>query len=376
MKWSFKIGSIMGIPLKVHATFLLLLVLIFFAGTSVVGMGGLYGVIFVILIFASVVFHELSHAIVARRFGIAVQDITLLPIGGVARMVKTPEKPYQEILVSVAGPISSLVLAFALWFVASLAGIDVNFYEAAKEGSLLAELVIVNIVLAIFNLLPAFPMDGGRVLRGFLGLYLSPYTATRIAVGVGQVFAIGLFFLGLYLVNVFMILIALFVYLGAEAEERQTTIMSSLGGVDAGTAMISEVEALDPRETIGHAAELYCRSFQQDFPVMDGPKLIGLLTRELITETLHKRGPAAVVQDIMITRFPVVNEQTPLMEVFEKIQSTGMKAIPVLRGADLRGLITLEQIGRYHMLCSGYSCDFLQGGKSEQTAADIVSRDL
>ena len=368
MKWSFKIGSIMGIPLKVHATFLLLLVLIFFAGTSVVGMGGLYGVIFVILIFASVVFHELSHAIVARRFGIAVQDITLLPIGGVARMVKTPEKPYQEILVSVAGPISSLILAFALWFVASLAGIDVNFNEAAKEGSLLAQLIFVNIVLAIFNLLPAFPMDGGRVLRGFLGLYLSPYTATRIAVGVGQVFAIGLFFLGIYSVNVFMILIALFVYLGAEAEERQTTIMSSLGGVDAGTAMISEVEALDPRETIGHAAELYCRSFQQDFPVMDGPKLIGLLTRELITETLHKRGPAAVVQDIMITRFPVVNERTPLMEVFEKIQSTGMKAIPVLRGADLRGLITLEQIGRYHMLCSGYSCDFLEGGKSEQTA--------
>jgi len=369
MKWSFKIGSVMGIPLKVHATFLLLLLLIFFAGASVIGMGGLYGVIFVILIFASVVFHELSHAMVARHFGIAVEDITLLPIGGVARMVKTPEKPTQEILVSAAGPISSLVLAVLLWFVANLTGIDVNFSEAAKEGNLLVDLIVVNIVLAIFNLLPAFPMDGGRVLRGFLALYLRPDKATRIAVGVGQVFAIGLFFLGIYVVNFFMILIALFVYLGAEAEERHTAVMSSLGGIDAGAAMISDLEALAPRETIGHVAELYCRSFQQDFPVMDGSKLIGLLTRELITETLHKSGPAAVVQDVMITEFPVVNEQTPLMDVFQKIESTGLKAIPVLRGADLRGLITLEQIGRYHMLCSGYSCDFLQTGKSEQPAA-------
>jgi Zn-dependent protease len=370
MKWSFKIGSIMGIPLKVHATFLLLLLLIFFAGSSVVGMGGLQGVIFVIFIFASVVFHELSHAIVARHFGIAVEDITLLPIGGVARMVKTPEKPTQEILVSAAGPISSLVLALLLWFVANLTGIDVNFSEAAKQGNLLADLIVVNIVLAIFNLLPAFPMDGGRVLRGFLGLYLRPDKATRIAVGVGQAFAIGLFFLGIYVMNFFMILIALFVYLGAEAEERHTEVVSSLGGINAGAAMISDLEALTPRDTIGHAAEMYCRGFQQDFPVMDGSKLIGLLTRELITETLHKIGPSAMVQDVMIKDFPAVIEQTPLMDVFEKIQSTGLKVIPVLRGADLRGLITLEQqIGRYHMLCSGYSCDFLRTGKSERTAA-------
>jgi Zn-dependent protease/CBS domain-containing protein len=368
MKWSFKIGSIMGIPLKVHATFLLLLLLIFFAGTSVIGMGGLYGVIFVILIFASVVFHELSHAVVARYFGIAVEDITLLPIGGVARMAKTPEKPTQEILVSVVGPISSLVLAFALWLAADLIGFDVSFTEAAREGNLMAQLIFVNIVLAIFNLLPAFPMDGGRVLRGFLSLYLSPHKATRIAVSVGQMFAIGLFFLGLYWTNFFMILIALFVYLGAEAEERQTTIVSSLGGANAGTAMITDLETVTPEDSIGHAAELYCRSFQQDFPVTEGTRLIGILTRELLTETLHQKGPSIRIKDIMITDFEVVNEQTPLVDVFQKMQSTGLKVVPVLKGTELRGLITLEQIGRYHMLCSGYSCDFLQVGKTEQTA--------
>ncbi len=368
MKWSFKIGSIMGIPLQVHLTFLLLLLLIFFAGTSVIGMGGLYGVIFVILIFASVVFHELSHAVVARHFGIAVQDITLLPIGGVARMVKTPDKPTQEILVSAAGPFSSLVLAFSLWFVAYLIGIDVKFAEAEKGGNLVAQLIFVNVALAIFNLLPAFPMDGGRVLRGFLSLYLAPYKATRIAVSVGQIFAIGLFFLGLYSMNFFMILIALFVYLGAEAEERQTTIVSSLGVANAGTAMITDLETITPDDSIGHAAELYCRSFQQDFPVMEGSRLKGILTRDLLTETLHQKGPSARVKDIMITDFEFVNEQTPLSEVFQKIQTTGLKVVPVLKGVELRGLITLEQIGRYHMLCSGYSCDFLQAGKTRQTA--------
>ncbi len=368
MKWSFKIGSIMGIPIKVHATFLLLLVLIFFAGFSVIGVGGLNGVIFVILIFASVVFHELSHSIVARHFGIGVQDITLLPIGGVSRMANPPDKPTVEILVAIAGPASSLVLAFLLWFAADTMGSGVSFSDALTGGSLIAQLTVVNVVLAIFNLLPAFPMDGGRVLRGLLGLYLSPYKATRIAVGVGQAFAIGLFFLGLYLMNFFMILIALFVYLGAEAEERQATIVTSLGGATAGTAMISDVEALAPRETVGHAAELYCRSFQQDFPVLEASKLVGLVTRELITETLHRRGPEVLVKEIMVTNFPVVSEQTPLMEVFQKIQATGLKVVPVLRGSELRGLITLEQIGRYHMLCSGYSCDFLQSTKPEQAA--------
>jgi predicted transcriptional regulator len=181
-------------------------------------------------------------------------------------------------------------------------------------------------------------------------------------------FAIGLFFLGLYSTNFFMILIALFVYLGAEAEERQTTMVSSLGGANAGTAMITDLETVTPEDSIGHAAELYCRSFQQDFPVTEGSKLIGILTRELLTETLHQKGPSVRVKDVMIADFEVVNEQTPLAEVFQKIQSTGLKVVPVLTGAQLRGLITLEQIGRYHMLCSGYSCDFLQAGKTEQKA--------
>lgn len=364
MKWSFKIGSIFGIPLNVHITFVLLLILIYFVGASVIGAGGLQGVIFVALVFASVVFHELSHSIVARHYGIKVEDITLLPIGGVARMADTPEKPIQEIVIAAAGPAASLFLAFLLWFIADIFGSGVTISDMSIQGGLLAELTAVNFILAIFNLLPAFPMDGGRILRGFMGLYLSPYQATKIAVGIGQALAIGMFFLGILSGNFFMILIALFVYLGAESEERQMGIMVALGGSKAQDAMISDLHILEPGQTVADAAIRFCKGFQSDFPVMDERRLIGLVTREAIVDTLHQKGPDILLSEVMVRDFPVANEQTPLTEVLRKMQSTNSKAVPILNHGELKGLITLEQIGRYNMLCSGYSCDFLQTDKA------------
>jgi len=362
MRWSLKIGSIIGIPVKVHITFFLLLLLIFFAGTQIIGTGGLSGVIFVILIFASVVFHELSHAIVARHYGLNVQDITLLPIGGVARMTGLPERPIQEVVIAIAGPIASFFLAFCLWFAIGIFGTEVTVMDLSVRGSLLAQLTAVNFVLGVFNLLPAFPMDGGRVLRGLLALYLTPFTATRIAVGVGQGLAIALFFLGIFTMNFFMILIALFVYMGAESEEQQMGIMMALGKATAQNAMISDIETLSPAQTLGEAVELYFKSFQGDFPVMDQDRLIGLLTREVLTEALHKRGPSVTVSQVMTRDFPTALEQTPLIDVLQKIQETGSKTVPILKGSDLKGLITLEQIGRFNMVCSGFSCEFLQAG--------------
>ena len=364
MKWSFKIGSIFGIPLNLHITFVLLLILVYFVGGSVIGAGGLQGVVFVALVFASVVFHELSHSIVAKHYGIKVEDITLLPIGGVARMADTPEKPIQEIVIAAAGPAASLFLAFLLWFIADIFGSGVTITDMSVQGGLLAELTAVNFILAVFNLLPAFPMDGGRILRGFMGLYLSPYQATRIAVGIGQAFAIAMFFLGILSGNFFMILIALFVYLGAETEERQMGIMVALGGSKAEDAMISELHVLKPDQTVADAAIRFCRGFQSDFPVMDERRLIGLVTREAIVDTLHQKGPGTLVSEVMIRDFPVANEKTPLTEVLRKMQSTNSKAVPILNHGELKGLITLEQIGRYNMICSGYSCDFLQADKA------------
>ncbi len=357
MKWSWKIGSLMGIPVRVHSTFVLLLILIYFAGISLIGIGGFQGVLFVVLIFASVVFHELSHAMVARYYGINVLDITLLPIGGVARMPNPPSVPKQEILISIAGPLASLSLAFILWLLAELFGTnDGGFF---KSGSILMQLAAVNIVLAIFNLLPAFPMDGGRVLRGILALYLKPYTATKIAVGVGQVFAILLFFWGLLAMNLFMVLIALFVYLGAEAEERQMGIMVSLGGADAKSAMITDVSVLSPRNSAGDAAEKFTRGFQSDFPVVDDRRLVGLVTKEILLETIHKKSPDELISSIMIRDFPTALEDTPLIEILEKMENSGIRAVPIMRTGELKGLITIEQVGRYNMLCSGYACEFM-----------------
>jgi len=364
MKWSFRIGSIFGIPLNLHITFILLLILIYFAGGSIIGAGGLAGVVFVILVFASVVFHELSHSIVARHFGINVTDITLLPIGGVSRMAATPDKPIQEVLIAIAGPASSFLLAFLLWFTADFFGTGVTITDFSVKGGLLAELTAVNLVLGLFNLVPAFPMDGGRVLRGALAIYLNPYKATKIAVGVGQGFAIFMFFWGFFGGNIFLILIALFVYLGAEAEERQVGLMVALGGVEAGAVMISDIETLTPSQNVGDAAEHFCRSFQGDFPVLDGSRLVGLVTREAIVETLHKKGPSTQISDTMISDFPTANERTSVTDILQKMQASGSKAIPIMDGPSLRGLITLEQIGRYNMLCSGYSCDFLGKAKA------------
>lgn len=363
MKWSFRLGSILGIPLKVHITFLLLLLLVFFVGDRFIGIGGLRGLIFVSLIFASVVFHELSHAMVARHYGINVVDITLLPIGGVARMPTTPEDPRQEILISAAGPAASLVLAISLWFVSDLLGYGLSFWNVSIQGNLIVQLAAVNFILAIFNIIPAFPMDGGRVLRGLLGLYMSPMTATRIAVGVGQALAIGLFFLGLLSMNVFMILIALFVYMGAEAEERQLGIMLPLKGVTASAAMVSEIDVLSPYETVGAVAERYCRGFQEDFPVVDDHRLVGLITRDTLVNALHRKGPSAAVSEVMTRDFLTAAEDTPLTEILEKIQGSGSKAVPILKAGEISGLITLEQIGRYSMLCAGYSCDFMATDK-------------
>ena len=198
MKWSFKIGSIFGIPVRIHITFLLLL--FFVAVNPHKGLlGGLVGVVFIILVFIGVLLHELGHSLVARHFGEPVHDIVLLPIGGVSRM-EIPQDPRQEILVAVSGPVVSLILAMFFLILSLLFGYSLGFGSFIKaESRILVELFYVNLMLAIFNLIPAFPMDGGRILRGILALRMEPVRATRIAVGVGQVLAVVMFFIGIFL---------------------------------------------------------------------------------------------------------------------------------------------------------------------------------
>jgi CBS domain-containing protein len=178
------------------------------------------------------------------------------------------------------------------------------------------------------------------------------------------VFAILLFFLGFFSANLFLILIALFVYLGAEAEERQMGIMVSLGGALAKDAMITDIITFSPERTVGEAATKFAHGFQSDFPIVEDRRLVGLVTREALVDSLHKHGPSIPVSEVMVRDFPTALEDTSLIQVLEKIQNSGSKSVPVMKSGELSGLVTLEQIGRYNMLCSGYSCEFMHPGDS------------
>lgn len=219
MRWSLNIGRLFGIRLELHVTFLL------FVGWVAVDQGLLAGrpeaafaaVVLTLLVFACVVLHELGHALTARRFGVATRDIVLLPIGGVARLERMPARPQQELLVAVAGPAVNVVIAVVLVLLMVLAGRSTAL--AALGDGLLETLLLVNVVMVLFNMIPAFPMDGGRVLRALLGLRLSFLQATRIAAGVGQGAAVILGAVGLFFFhNWVLTLAALFVFLAAGDE--------------------------------------------------------------------------------------------------------------------------------------------------------------
>jgi len=352
MKWSFQIGKLFGIPIRVHVTFLLLLLFIAFAGSKQAGQAGaIFGTISIILIFVCVVLHEIGHSLVAVHYGIKVKDIVLLPIGGVSRMEDIPEEPKKEIAISVVGPLISLGLAVVFFFIAKATGQGTGFRQfSVFQGNVIATLFWINLILGLFNLVPAFPMDGGRVLRGLLATSMDGLRATKIAVSVGQGFAILLFFFGIFF-NWWLALIAIFIYLGAEGEERMVMLKTSLGKSSVRVAMITDVHTVSPDQTVGEVLENICHGFQQDFPVLEGGELVGILTKEDVFSALHKHEKSALVRDVMQTDFVTTTEDAPLSEIFKKMTARRLSVIPVMRGRKLQGLINLEQIGKYHMIC-------------------------
>ena len=306
MKWSWKIARLAGIDVFMHPTFLLLLAWVgvadFLPGHSLTAAAR--GIAFVLLLFVVVVLHELGHALTARRFGIRTLDITLLPIGGVARLERMPDKPLQELLVALAGPAVNVVLAVIVFLAVAFGR---QFSEFASlgifGGSFLARLFQVNVALAIFNLLPAFPMDGGRVLRALLALRLDYVRATNIAAAIGQGMAVLLGLFGLA-ANPMLVLIALFVYLGAGQEARLVRMKAVLNGISANQVMITDFRALSPRDPLGRAAELLLAGSQHDFPVVEDGRLVGLLTRDRLVETLAQSGDTVAVQEAMDRHVP------------------------------------------------------------------------
>lgn len=356
MKWSFQVARVFGIPIKVHATFLLLLAVVALAGrgepaTTV----GASGVLLICLVFLCVVLHELGHSLVARHYGIRIRDIVLLPIGGVARMESMPEKPLQEIAIAVAGPMVSAGLAMLfLALVAAFFGVQVLLHSSVVGASILTHLFLINLMLLLFNLIPAFPLDGGRVLRGLLALGTNWLQGTRIAVKVGQAFALLFFLIGIVFQVWVLPLIALFVYFGGKGEQRAILQRWALQTIPAREAMLTSVQMVTPGESIGAVAAKSGSSTQHDFPVVERGRIIGILTHPILVGALRQLGPATPVSAAMSRQFATAEESESLETLYRKMTGTGLTAVLIVRDGRLVGLVDLQQIGKYHMLHSAH----------------------
>jgi stage IV sporulation protein FB len=311
-----------------------------------------YALAFMILLFACVVAHEFGHIFMARRFGVSSPSVTLLPIGGVAQLERIPEKPSEEFLIAIAGPAVNVVIAFVLvaFFGASL---DTRHLAAVDNStiSMIDRLAVVNIFLVLFNAIPAFPMDGGRVLRAALAARLGYVRATEIAATIGQWVAFGLGFLGLF-GNPLLIFIAIFVYLAAAAEARLVAVRAMSRGVPVSEAMMTQFATLTTGAPIEEAVETLIRTSQSEFPVVDGAgKPVGVLGRGDLIRALKERGPDARVGDAMAEGIPTVNIRRCLDDAFRVLQEKAAPAVGVVDASGrLVGLITPETIGEMLMV--------------------------
>jgi Zn-dependent protease len=356
MNGSFRITRIKGIDIKIHWTFALALIWAALEWGLVRSMGlagALYGVVFIGLLFACVTLHELAHSLVALRFGAKVRDITLLPIGGVARLDGVPKRPAHEFLMALAGPATNIVLAVLIGLVSlpllgwqALGGLSVLWsrLNALSLERLLVDLLTANVGLALFNLLPAFPMDGGRVLRSVLASRMGEMDATRIATRVGQGVAILIGILGLFTGALNLMLVAGFVFLGAEQEWRGTQLTSALRHVPASAALIRGGTVLSPYDPLRRAIDSALRGGQADFAVFDRGYLVGVLTREDVSRGFRQAGPDVQVGRVMNTSFPVANAHETLLDLQRKLNSSGSSAISVVENGRFLGLATLESV--------------------------------
>ncbi len=354
MKWSWKIGRFAGIDVFLHTTFLLLIgwvgVSYWLQTRSLTHT--LEGVGFLLALFASVVLHEYGHALTARRYGIKTRDITLLPIGGVARLERMPDKPVQELWVALAGPLVNVVISAVLFLylaatntLAPLHGLSVT------TGPFWERLMSVNITLVLFNLIPAFPMDGGRVFRALLAMRTDYTRATQWAATIGQGLAFVFGFIGLF-TNPFLIFIALFVWIGAAQESSLSQIKSAISGIPVNRVMLTDFQSLTTQDNLARAVQLILEGSQHDFPVIENDKVVGILTRGDLVKTLSTRGQSTPVSEIMRRDFEVVHPGDMLEPVFARLKECDCHIFPVVQDERLVGLLTAENVGEFMMIQS------------------------
>lgn len=354
MKWQWRLGRFAGIDVYVHATFLLLIGWVGYDYWSKFQDWSrvFIGILFILALFACVVLHEYGHALTARKYGIKTRDITLYPIGGVARLERMPDRPIEELWVALAGPAVNVVIAGIIFLYLVLTNSLSPFTSMSLTGgSFLERLMTVNVILAVFNLIPAFPMDGGRVLRALLALKLDYVQATQIAATIGQGIALLFGFIGLF-TNSFLLFIALFVWIGAAQEASTVQVRHSLGGIPITRAMQTDFQTLVPSDTLARVVELILAGSQQDFPVIENGRVTGILDRDTFISALSKNGQNTPVSEVMHRNVPEIDSHDMVETALTRLQESGSKTLPVLHGDRLVGLITSENITEFLMIRS------------------------
>tara|TARA_R110000868_G_scaffold83058_5_gene234704 strand:+ start:3354 stop:4436 length:1083 start_codon:yes stop_codon:yes gene_type:complete len=352
-KWTINIGSYFGIKVFIHWTFWIIIIWILLLHFKM-GHGwaeGLKGILFILALFACVVFHEFGHALTAKRYGIPTRNITLYPIGGVASLNKMPDKPAQELAVALAGPAVNLILAGFIYFFldANNQVLPLSEIDHMSGNDFWFNLLVANVVLAVFNLIPAFPMDGGRVLRALLALNMDKLQATTIAVRVGQFLAIVFVFLGFF-TNFWLVFIGLFIYLGAGAEVVHETAKSTLTGYTAKDILVQPHTRFSPHDSLEKAVQLSQNTHEQGFIVEDKNRVQGILTRKELVKGFSEYGKASPVSSIMQKNYITFLPNAPLQEVYQKLLDNNLSMAPIMENDKLIGIVDVKGINELIMI--------------------------
>lgn len=348
MSFSFRLARLFGTDVKVHATFLLLLGWFWVdaereGGVEAAGMVTL----FILLLFLCILLHEFGHILMARRFGIRTPDVLLLPIGGVARLERMPEEPRQELLIALAGPLVTLAIAAALYFYLHATGGNPGYpWESSNDPTVVEALLVSNTYLLLFNLIPAFPLDGGRVLRSLLSMRLPHVRATRIAARIGQTAAVIGGFYGVYEGHFLWAVIALFIYVTASQEAQVVAAREAVRARKVEEVMNTSLSALAEEATIGQVLPVLSRGVQETYPVLDlEGRVVGSLSREGLIRGVSERGTEAPIRDLIERTPPVLQRGQNLEVALGALEQSGRAMLPVVdEGGRLIGFFTALEV--------------------------------
>ena len=355
MRSSYRLARVMGIDIDIHVTFFLLLALFFF-------LMGPKGLFLIIGVFFFVTVHEICHSLAAAYFGIKVKRITLLPIGGVASMPEMPTKPSQELIISLAGPLSNVLVVILFYYpLRALLGQETLMYPLrvmtgqagySEQFNVIAHIYWINLVLAVFNMIPAFPMDGGRVLRAILSYRMGRKQATRVAVRLGHIFALLFGYFGIVYGHIFLLLIAVFIYMSASGEGMQVMVQETIKKYRIEDVLSREFVYISPATPLKKVLELIFHSHQEDFAVMDEGAIRGIVTRREVMRGMHTSGQDIPVKDVMRTDVPAL-KVTATLDVAQKLMHKyNTHALPVMNRDRVVGMVTMDDINRVFVMMS------------------------